>query len=128
MATHTEYTLRCPCIFQIFNLPLAIATPEASRAECLIACENSKVLNLVATCCTTVRAIVANERSVAQKEEVRIRVKQRITRVASETINMPTISGYPTISTFLRSILWSGTVLIYTYLAQMLFPLPISEY
>lgn len=68
MTAHAKDTLRSARITQILNLPLAIATPEATGAKCLVASEDGKVFDLIAACVAAVCAVVANERAVAEEE------------------------------------------------------------
>jgi len=68
MAAQAEDALRCPGVAKIFNLPLAVPAAEAHRTECLVVCQNSEVLDLVATCATAVVAVIADEDSVSQEE------------------------------------------------------------
>lgn len=72
MAVHAENTLRSPGIAQVFYLPLAVAALEAIGAECLVACKDREVLNLVVTAATAVGAIVADEGAIAEEKQVRI--------------------------------------------------------
>ena len=92
---HAKHSLRRPCVFQILDPLLAIATSEAVFAECSIASENSEVFNLVSTHVATVGAVAANDRPIAQKEEVRVRVKYGPTSIAAKAVCMPSIPIYP---------------------------------
>lgn len=93
MAVHAENTLRGPSIAQIFDLSLAIATPEACSAEGLVPSKNGQVLDLVSTGAAAVGAVVANEGAIAEEEEVRIGVEEGTAGVATEAVEMPPISG-----------------------------------
>lgn len=93
MAAHAEDPLRRPGIAQVLNLPLAIATSEAACAESLVARKYSQVLDFVAASITAVGAIIADQRAIAKKEEVRVGVKQRAAGVASKAIDVPSVSG-----------------------------------
>ena len=61
MTNHTEDSLRCPGIFEILNLLLAIPAFETGCAKGLIPREDCKILDLVPTCAAAIRTIVANE-------------------------------------------------------------------
>ena len=105
MAAHAEYSLRRPGISEVFNLSLAVPTPEASCAEGLIACQDSKVLNLIATSTTAVGTVVANQRAIAEEEEVRIGVEESVASIASKAVEMPSVSGCDTVSKRSRAVL-----------------------
>ena len=66
MTAHAEYSLRGPGIPQILNLPLTVATSKAGSTECLIASEDGKILDLVATGTAAVGAVVANEGAISE--------------------------------------------------------------
>lgn len=68
MALHAEDALGRLCIFQIFDLSLAVPALEASRTESLVTSENGKIFYFVLTDCAAVGAIVADEGAVAQEE------------------------------------------------------------
>ena len=93
MAFHTEYPLRGPCIPKILNFLLTISTSEASGAKRLVARKNSQILNFVTTGTTAIRAIIADERTVTEKEEVCIRVEESATGITAETVDMPSIAS-----------------------------------
>lgn len=93
MTGHTEYALRGSGIAKIIDLPLAIATSEAVCAECLISCQYSQIFDLVAARAAAVGAVVANERSVAEQEEIGIGVEEGATGVAAKAVYMPSISS-----------------------------------
>jgi hypothetical protein len=92
MAAHTEYALRCPRILQILDLSLAVPAAKTSCAKCLVPGEDRQIFNLVATGRTTVGTTVANKRSIAEEKQVRVRVKERATRIASKAVDVPAIS------------------------------------
>lgn len=93
MTAHAEDALARARITQILNLPLAIAALEACGAKGLVACQDGKVLDFVAAGAAVVCAVVANEGAVTKQEEVSIRIEQRPTRVAAETVEMPSMAG-----------------------------------
>ena len=92
MALHTKYPLRSPGIFQVLNLFLAVSAFEAGRAEGLVTGKDSQILDLVATCATTVGTIVADERPVAEKEKVCIGVEECAAGVTPEAVYVPSIA------------------------------------
>lgn len=94
MAFHTKDALRRPGIFEVFNLLLAIPTAEAGGTKGLIAGEDGKILNFVPTRTATVGAIVANERAVAQEEQVGVGIEEGVAGIAAEAVNVPSIAGY----------------------------------
>lgn len=48
MTRHAKYALARPRISQVVDFALAVAAFEAVCAECLVACKNSEIFNLVA--------------------------------------------------------------------------------
>ena len=58
MAVHAKDTLCSSRITKVLNLPLAISTFEAIGTKCLIACEDSEILNLVATTTAAICAVI----------------------------------------------------------------------
>jgi hypothetical protein len=92
MARHAEDTLRGPGIAQILDLALAVAASEAVGAEGLVARQNGQVLDLVAAVVAAICAVVADERAIAEQEQVRIRVEERATGVAAEAVNVPSVA------------------------------------
>lgn len=66
MAAHAEDALRCPRVAQILDLPLAVATSETARTECLVTGQDGQILNLVVAGTAAVGAVVAYERAVAE--------------------------------------------------------------
>ena len=93
MAEHAEDPLRGARIAQVVDLALAISASEAAGAEGLVAREYGEVLDLVAAGAAAVGALVADERAIAEEEEIRIRVQQRLTGVASKAIDVPSVPG-----------------------------------
>lgn len=94
MAFHAKYPLRRSSISEVFDLLLAIPAFEAARAEGLVACEDGQVLDLVTTSTTAIRAVVAYQGTVAEKEEVCVGVEKGAAGVASEAVDVPTIAGF----------------------------------
>ncbi len=119
MTLHAEYSLRGPCIFEILDLLLTISTAKTSRAESLVASENSQILNLVPACATAICTIVADERAVPKKKKVCVRVEKCAALVAAEAVNMPTIARWKRIS--ISILAWEP--LLDTYQVRRLFPL-----
>lgn len=91
MTRHAKYALRGASVSQVVNLPLAVAAFEAVRAECLVTCEDGQVFYLVAAGAAAVCAVVADERAVAEEEEICIGVEKRATRVAAKAVNVPSV-------------------------------------
>jgi len=92
VAFHTKDTLRRSSVLQIFNLFLAIPTLEARRAEGLVSREDRQILDLIAADTATVGAIITNERSISEQEEIGIRVQNGVARVAPKTVYVPSIA------------------------------------
>lgn len=67
MACHAKDTLRSAGIAQVLNLALAVPTPEAVGAECLVTSQDSQVFNLIATVVAAVCTIVTNEGAIAEE-------------------------------------------------------------
>jgi hypothetical protein len=93
MTCHAEDALGCPRIAEVLNLSLAVPAAKASGAECLLACEDGQVLNLIVASTTAVCAVVAYQRSVTEQEQVRIGVEEGAASVAAETIEMPSVAS-----------------------------------
>lgn len=93
MTGHAEDTLRRASIAQVLNLALAVPAPEAARAEGLLTGEDCQILDLVAAGTAAVGAIIADERAVAEQEQVCVGVEQHAAGVASEAIDVPSITG-----------------------------------
>lgn len=74
MAVHAEDALGCSGIAKVFYFPLAVATFETIRAESLITRQNSQIFYLVVAVAAAICAIVADERTVAEEEEIGIGV------------------------------------------------------
>lgn len=94
MAGHAEDALGCAGVSKILDLPLAVSAPKAAGAECLVARKDCQILNLVPACATAVCAIVANERSIAEEQKIRVGVEQGPASIAAEAIDVPSVSGY----------------------------------
>lgn len=109
MTAHAKYALRSPCIPQIFNLALAVATSEAGRAKCLVSGKNSKILDFVTASATAIRAIVADERTVSKQEQICVAIKEGTASVASEAFDMPPVARKLECFPFLENISTSFT-------------------
>lgn len=94
MAVHAEHSLASARISQVLDLLLAVPATKAPRAICLIAGEDGEILDLIATGAAAIRAVVADERTIAEKEQVRIRVKDSAASVAFEALEMPAMPSY----------------------------------
>ena len=66
MTFHAEYTLRRSCIFEVLDFLFTIPTAEARGTKGLISSQDGQILDLVVTCAATIRAIVADEGTVAE--------------------------------------------------------------
>ena len=65
----------------------------------MVTSKDGEVLNLVVTTATRICAVVAYQGSIAEEEEVRIGIEERIACIASEAIYVPTVASYsPSIS------------------------------
>lgn len=98
MAFHAKDALRGPGIFEVFDLLLAVTTSKARGAEGLVAGEDGKILDLVPTCAAAIGAVVADQRAVAEEEEVGIGVEEGLAGVAAEAVNVPSIAGWMMVS------------------------------
>lgn len=92
MTAHAEDALRSASIAQILDLPLAVPTSETSRAERLVSSQDSQVLDLVVARATTVCAVVADETTIAEQKQVRVRVQKSSACVAPEAVNVPSVA------------------------------------
>lgn len=59
----------------------------------MISGQDSQILDLAVACATTIGTIVADERAIAEKEEVCVGIEKGAAGVASETVNVPSIAG-----------------------------------
>jgi len=59
----------------------------------LVTSQYGQIFNLVSAAATAVGAVVADQRPVAEEEEVRVGVEQSTTRITAKAINMPPISS-----------------------------------
>ena len=98
MAVHTEYSLGCPGVSEVLNLPLAVPTPEAGSAERLVASQYREVFNLISAGVAAVCTVVAYKRAIAEEKEVGIGVEQGIAGVAAEAVKMPPKASYNRVS------------------------------
>ena len=94
MARHAEDTLGGASIAQVFDFALAIPTPEAVGTEGLITSQDGQVFYLVATVVAAVGAVVTDQRAIAEKQEVRIRVEEGAARVAAKAVDVPSVSRW----------------------------------
>lgn len=94
MTIHAKDPLRCTRISEIFNLPLAVPTLKAIGTEGLVACQNGEILYLVAAAVAAICTVVADQRAIAEQEEVRIRVEQGLASITPEAIDVPPIASY----------------------------------
>jgi hypothetical protein len=64
----------------------------------LIAGQDCQVFNLVVAAAAAVRAIVADERPIAEKQKIGIGIQKGTTRVASEAVDVPSVASLPGVS------------------------------
>lgn len=93
MAAHAEDPLGGSRVSQVLNLSLTVATPEARRAERLVTSEDGEVFDLVSASTAAVCAVVADERPIAEQEEVRVGVEESAAGIAAEAVEMPSVAG-----------------------------------
>lgn len=124
MAFHAKDALRGPGIFEVFDLLFAVPTSKAGGAEGLVAGEDGKILDLVPTCAAAIGAVVADQRAVAEEEEVGIGVEEGLARVAAEAVNVPSIAGWTMVSISITQRHHDES----TYPVQTLFPPPKSTH
>lgn len=86
MAAHAKYALRRSCISEVLDLPFAVPASEARRAEGLVPCEDSQILDFISAGTAAVCAIVADEGAIAEEEEVCIGVEEGPAGITSETV------------------------------------------
>lgn len=92
MTRHAEDALRRPRISEILNLALAVAAAEAAGTEGLIAGQDCQVLDLVAARAAAVSAVVADERAIAEQQQIGVGVEESAAGIASEAVDVPSIS------------------------------------
>jgi hypothetical protein len=90
---HAKDALCCTSIAKILDLALAVPAAEAAGTKGLIARQNGQIFDLVPTGAAAVGAIVADEGSIAKKEQVGVRVEKGAARVAAEAVNVPSITS-----------------------------------
>lgn len=122
MAVHAEDALRGTRIPQILDFLFAISALEAVGAECLVSRQDGQILNLVPAAAATVCAVVTDQRSITEEEQVRVGVKEGAAGVTPEAVDMPSVASY-------KSTLVSGPWNAHrsTYPARMPCPLPGPE-
>jgi hypothetical protein len=86
VAGHAEDSLRRSCVSEILDLAFAVPASEARRAESLVACEDSQILDLIAAGAAAVCTIIADERAITEEEEVRIGVEEGPAGITPETV------------------------------------------
>lgn len=92
VAGHAKDALRRACIAQVLNLSLAVPASETVCTEGLISSEDSKILDLVSAVVAAIRAVVADERSVSEQQQVGVRVQQGAAGVAAEAVDVPSVA------------------------------------
>jgi len=99
MARHAKYALRRARISKVFDLPPAVPAAETAGAIGLITGQDGQVFDLVAAGTAAVGAVVADERAVAEQEEVGVRVEKGTAGVATEAVDVPSVTGCRVVST-----------------------------
>lgn len=98
VAFHAKDTLRRPCIFEVLDLLLTVPTSKTGRAECLVAREDGEILDFVPTRTAAIRAIIANQRAVAEEQKICIRIQKGTACIAPEAVYVPSIARCQTVS------------------------------
>lgn len=93
MTSHAEDALRGSRIAQVLDLALAVSTTKTGGTESLVAREDSQIFDFVATGCATICTVIADKGSVAEEEEVCVRVEKCAACVTSEAVKMPSIAS-----------------------------------
>lgn len=93
MTRHAKDSLRSASIAQILNLALAVPASKTIGTEGLVARQYGQVFYFVAAVIAAVGAVVAYERSVAEEQEIRIRVKEGAASVAAKAVDMPSVAS-----------------------------------
>jgi hypothetical protein len=93
MARHAEDSLRGASIAQVLDLALAVPASEAVCAKGLVAGQDGQVLDLVSAVVAAVGAVVADERAIAEQEQVGVGVEEGAAGVAAEAVNVPTVAS-----------------------------------
>jgi len=93
VAAHAEDALGGAGVAQVLYLALAVSAAKTAGAKGLVAGEDGQVLDLVAAGVAAVRAVVTDERAVAEEEQVSVGVEEGAARVAAEAVNVPSVAG-----------------------------------
>lgn len=93
MAIHTEYTLRGPRVTEILDLFLAVATFKTTSAKGLFTGYNGNVVNLGAARAAAISTVSAHEGTIADHEEIYVGIKVSAASMASEAVDVPSVSG-----------------------------------
>jgi hypothetical protein len=67
VATHAEYALGSACISKVFDFAFTVATTETCGTKRLLPSKDGQVFNLIAAGAAAICAVVADERSIAEK-------------------------------------------------------------
>ena len=121
---HTEHTLRCSRVSQILYPLLTIPTPEASGAVCMISCENGEILYFVSTSTAAVCAIITDQWTISQEQQICIGIEKSLASIASKAIYMPSMTSWSTCQSLPPNT--AHWWLMEAYLAQRLCLLPRS--
>lgn len=96
MTRHAKDTLRRAGISQVLNLALAIPASEAVCTKGLVAGQDGQVFDFVAAVVAAVCTVVADERAVAEKQQICVGIEEGAAGVAAETVDVPSVSRYRT--------------------------------
>ena len=99
MATLAADACRVPSIYEIFDPLVTTVAFEARSAPCLlIGPKDGKILDLVATGCTTVSTVIACNRPIPKKENIGISIQWIITFNTTKVVRVPSIAPCSLIS------------------------------
>ena len=98
MAFHTEDPLGGSSIAQVVDFLFAVPAAKAAFAKGLLAGEDGEVLDLVRARAATVGAVAADERPVAEQEQVGVRVEQGAACAATKAVDVPSVAGCESLS------------------------------
>lgn len=86
----------------------------------MVASKNCQVLDLVAAGAAAVCAIIANQRPIPQKQQVRVRVEEGSAGVASKAIKMPSVASCVVVRSFAtEEKYWKDSLISHIEILQM---------
>lgn len=98
VAFHAEYPLRRPRILQVLDFLPTASAPKACGTESLVAGKDGEILDLVPARTAAICTVVANERTIAEEEEVGVGIQEGAAGVTAETVNVPAIARWERLS------------------------------